>query len=236
MPRHIVKKSLFLLSFIVLAFPCQTRAQVLVIDSELNSAVMENNRLTQELLDQSQTLTTYTNRLLQSVGPFKNVALDDIRYPTDLLTPNTIEDLGLGQFNATILTTPLAIEAYLQHFVLLNPYEMKEMSEADFRKKYNRSKDEAKSISTSRQLLLARKAIIEGYSIAYVARQKAAATGRFLQEELRERSRQSTSIREDLAIENLALAEIVGQLGTLVAASASELEIISANALLGVSF
>lgn len=220
----------------LMTFSSPLQAQVLVLDTQMNGAIMEKNRLLGELLNENQTLSEYTSTMLATVGSYRNFAMADIRYPTELLIPSVVEQLGLGDYNATMLTTPLAIEAFLQNFVLLNPFDMQKLSDEEFKEKYKRTKDAMKEISKNRQLVLGREAIVEGYAIAYVARLKAAATGAFLQNELRERAKNSTSIREDLAIENLALAEIVGQLGALVAASASELEINASVAMLGIPF
>ena len=188
----------------------------------------EKNRLVNELLTETQSVTTYINRLMNTVGD-PDLAVPDsllftgIKYPKDLITPQVVHKMGLTHVNPTFLTTPLAIEAVLSDDILVDPVKQKELSLAE----YNRVRN--------RQLILGRRAVIEGYSIAYAARMKAAGTADFLKQ-LRTSSANSTSIRNDLAIENAAMAEIVGQLGTLTAAAASELEIIAANALLGLSF
>lgn len=211
--------------------PYVATSQVLVIDTQLNGAIAENNKLLSELLDENLTLTHYTNDLFNAVGSYRNFALEDIRYPSDLLTPRLFEQFGLKGYNPTMLATPLVAEAFFENYILINPTDMQEMSDADFEKKYGQSKNAWKDAAKNRQMVVSREAVLEGYAIAYAARIKSAATGSFIQNELRERARKSTSIREDLAVENLALAEIVGQLGTLVAATASSLEIDASTSL-----
>ena len=203
-------------------------AQVPVIDVQLNATMAEKNRLVNELLTETESVTTYINRLMNTVGD-PDLAVPDsllftgIKYPKDLITPQVVYKMGLTDINPTFLTTPLAIEAVLSEDILVDPVKQKTLSLSEYNKVRNR------------QLILGRRAVIEGYSIAYAARMKAAGTGEFLKQ-LRTSSANSTSIRNDLAIENAAMAEIVGQLGTLTAAAASELEITAANALLGLSF
>lgn len=203
-------------------------AQVPVIDVQLNATMAEKNRLVNELLTETESVTTYINRLMNTVGD-PDLSVPDsllftgIKYPKDLITPQVVHKMGLTDINPTFLTTPLAIEAVLSEDILVDPVKQKTLSLSEYNKVRNR------------QLILGRRAVIEGYSIAYAARMKAAGTGEFLKQ-LRTSSANSTSIRNDLAIENAAMAEIVGQLGTLTAAAASELEITAANALLGLSF
>ncbi len=203
-------------------------AQVPVVDVQLNATMAEKNRLVNELLTETQSVTAYINRLMNTVGD-PDLAVPDsllftgIKYPKDLITPQVVYKMGLTNVNPTFLTTPLAVEAVLSEDILLDPVKQKSLSVAEYNKIRNR------------QLILGRRAVIEGYSIAYAARMKAAGTAEFLKQ-LRTSSANSTSIRNDLAIENAAMAEIVGQLGTLTASTASELEIAAANALLGLSF
>jgi len=223
--HFILKKFYPALLAVIMLMPAAASAQVLVVDNQLNSAVAENNKLLSELLDENATLSHYTRNLLATIGTYRNFSLEDIRYPTDLITPRMLEQFGMGDYNPTILISPLAAEAYIENYILLNPTDMQSMSEEAFKKKYGQSKSDWRDAAKNRQLVASREAVLEGYAIAYAARMKSAATRSFIQDELRARARKSTSIREDLAIENLALAEIVGQLGTLVAAAASSLEI-----------
>jgi hypothetical protein len=214
-----------LLAAAMMLAPSMASSQVLVIDTQLNGAVAENNRLLSELLNENLTLSHYTSNLLDTVGSYRNFALDDIRYPSDLMTPRILEQFGLDGYNHTILISPLAAEAFVENYILTDLTDVHELSDDAFEKKYGQSKDVWLNVSKNRQSIASREAVLEGYAIAYAARMKSAATGSFIQDELRARARQSTSIREDLAVENLALAEIVGQLGTLVAVAASSLEI-----------
>ena len=223
--RFCPKKFCSALLATVLLIPSVASSQVMVMDTQLNGAIAENNRLLTELLNENLTLTHYTNNLLNTVGTYRNFTLDDIRYPSDLLTPKVLDKFGWEETNPTILTSPLAAEAFVENYLIVNQSDLAELSDEEFEQKYGYTKLMWSDSTKNRRAIAGREAVLEGYSIAYAARMRAAATGSFLQDELRVRARNSTSIREDLAVENLALAEIIGQLGTLVAVAASSLEI-----------
>ena len=223
--RFYPKKFCTALIAMILSVPSVALSQVMVMDAQLNGAVAENNRLLTELLNENLTLTGYTSNLLNTVGTYRNFALDDIRYPANLLAPKILDKFGWEDTNPTILTSPLAAEAFVENYLVLNQNDVRDMTDEEFMSKYGYTKMMWTNAAKNRRTIAAREAVLEGYGIAYAARMRAASTGSFIQDELRVRARNSTSIREDLAVENLALAEIIGQLGTLVAVEASSLEI-----------
>ncbi len=230
--RFVPKGICFVALLGVMAVSSTALSQVLVMDNKLNLAVAENNKLIGDLLHETSVLSSYTEKLYKTVGDSENSFAYNIRYPSDLLAPRVLDELGLDEkdYNRTILSSPLALEAMVENYIMINP-EYLLLEDADFQAKFGVPKDTWKDLSSNRRAAVKREAVLEGYAIAYIARVKSASTGRFLNEELMEKARNSTGIRGDLEVENLALAEIIGQLGTLVAVTASELEMDAAAAL-----
>ena len=208
------------------------------MDAQLNGAIEENNRLISELLYENQNLASLTKRLLETLGDgYNDFSLGDIKYPTDLLAPKILEKLGLGNdVKPTMLKSPFSVEVFVENYFTLNQQDMRSkenggLTDKEFEDKYGYTKVMWAESTKNRRTIASREALLEGYGIAYAARMKAAATGDFIQNELRKRARDSVSIKDDLDVENLALAEIVGQLGTLVAVAAASLEIDSITSL-----
>lgn len=216
--------TLSLLSTLGMLTGTPSYAQVSVNDVALNATMVETNRLITDLMLENQSTLTYLNNIGYYIGLQDNLSLEEINYPSELLAPQAIEQIGFTQkdFKPTSLTTPALVEEFLTGVIIPAPGETYTQTQKDTFGKY--------------QMVLSHRAVLEGYIIAYLARMKSAGTSEFLQKSLRERIIKSSSVREDLAIENLAMAEIVGQLGTLVATSASELEISSSLSLMGITF